>query len=615
MSVLVSLCLLKIELVAEGSCSRSRHQSLNMLGPDSESAASGGGDDAAASAAAVATATALGDDEEAGAVSTEHPNNPRLQREMRGQRKPKKITIESYRNRLLSSDASSIDEYRGILPKSSREQTPMDEMPPVATTGKQEYTGEINFFSGNPFVEVTKGILHLFKHNERADITAGGVSKTICLIAVPSSLNCHDILNFIAPCHQEIQHVRILRDGSPNQFMVLLEFRCVEGAIEFYKTFNGAPYNSLELDSLCHAVWVSSVEWGLDGSCLAPQGHTELPTCPVCLERMDESVDGVLTILCNHAFHAGCLIKWGDSTCPVCRCIQTPELSEPSVCMECEGTEALWICLICGHIGCGRYQGGHAASHYRTTNHTYALQLGTNRVWDYAGDNFVHRLLQSKSDGKLVATPSPGGADGEEKIDSMQLEFTYLLTSQLDAQRDYYEERLARLESALGSERQKLKEDNEQAKKKYIALDAKLQALTKEKHSLEKKITQMSSKMNNVVKELAEEKQFGKTLQSNQSSWQAKFSELEKKCIEKEQEIVDLKEQVRDLMFYMEAQNTIAGSEMKHELVDGTVILPAGSADSSSLLAAASGSLSPGSNAGTPGGTKASSAKRRQRKK
>ncbi|XP_052864720.1 BRCA1-associated protein isoform X2 [Anopheles cruzii] len=604
MSVLVSLCLLKIELVvADGSNSHHQSPQSTMLGP-TESDASACGDDAAA--AAGGSIAGDGKDQAVGAVSTEHPNNPRLQREMRGQRKPKKITIESYRNRLLDGPASATDDYRGILPKSSREPTPMDGVLP---SGKQEFSGEINFFSGNPFVEVTKGILHLFKRNERANITEGGVSKTICLIAVPSSLNCHDILNFIAPCHQEIQHVRILRDGSPNQFMVLLEFRCDEGATEFYKTFNGVPYNSLEPDSLCHAVWVSSVEWGLDGCCAAPQGHTELPMCPVCLERMDESVDGVLTILCNHAFHAGCLIKWGDSTCPVCRCIQTPELSEPSVCMECEGTEALWICLICGHIGCGRYQGGHAASHYRATNHTYALQLGTNRVWDYAGDNFVHRLLQSKSDGKLVATQSPGGADGEEKIDSMQLEFTYLLTSQLDAQRDYYEERLSRLEGALGGERQKLQQDNEQAKKKYATLETKLQALTKEKNGLEKKITQLTSKMNTVTKELAEEKQFGKTLQSNQTSWQTKFSELEKKCTEKEQEIVDLKEQVRDLMFYMEAQNTIAGSELKHELVDGTVILPGD--DSATLLAAAAGS------SGATGGSGANkaSARRRQRKK
>lgn len=272
----------------------------------------------------------------------------------------------------------------------------------------------------------------------------------------------------------------------------LNRFRSVDSALEFYKTFNGAPYNSLEPDSLCHAVWVSSVEWGHDG--FPPLGHTELPTCPVCLERMDESVDGVLTILCNHAFHANCLIKWGDSTCPVCRCVQTPELSESSVCMECEGTEALWICLVCGHVGCGRYQGGHAATHFRATNHTYALQLGTNRVWDYAGDNFVHRLLQSKSDGKLVATETPGARNGDEKIDSMQLEFTYLLTSQLDTQREYYEEKLARLESRIDAESQKFKTKTDAIVDNCAQLETKYSVLKKDKSSLEKRLGQLSSK-------------------------------------------------------------------------------------------------------------------------
>lgn len=318
-----------------------------------------------------------------------------------------------------------------------------------------------------------------------------GLSKTLCLLAVPSSLNCHDILNFIAPCHPVIQHVRILRDGSPNQFIVLIDFRSVDAASEFYQTFNGAPYNSLEPDQLCHALWVSGVEWGHDGE--PPPGHTELPTCSVCLERMDESVDGVLTILCNHTFHAGCLVKWGDSTCPICRYVQTPESTESSVCMECEGTEALWICLICGHVGCGRYQGGHAANHYRTTNHTYAMQLGTNRVWDYAGDNFVHRLLQNKTDGKLVATNSPGN-EGEEKVDSMQLEFTYLLTSQLDAQRQHYEERLSRIESAMIADKSSIIKETEAIKSSNSNIEHKLVAINKEKQGLEKKLNLMNGK-------------------------------------------------------------------------------------------------------------------------
>lgn len=315
----------------------------------------------------------------------------------------------------------------------------------------------------------------------------------MCLLAVPSTLNCHDILNFIAPCHAEIQHVRILRDGSPNQFMVLLEFRSVESAQEFYQTYNGAPFNTLEPDQLCHALWISEVEWGNDG--MAPPNYTELPSCPVCLERMDESVDGVLTILCNHTFHAGCLVKWGDSTCPICRYVQTPELTESSVCMECQDgdTEGLWICLICGHVGCGRYKGGHANSHYRSTNHTYALQIGTNRVWDYAGDNFVHRLLQNKTDGKLVATTSPEG-EGEEKVDSIQLEFTYLLTSQLDAQREYFEDRMARIESSIAADRQVLLMETETIKKSNANLEQKFQGILKEKQSMEKKLNQTTTK-------------------------------------------------------------------------------------------------------------------------
>lgn len=28
--------------------------------------------------------------------------------------------------------------------------------------------------------------------------------------------------------------------------------------------------------------------------------------------------------------------------------------------------------------------------------------MDTQRVWDYVGDNYVHRLIQSKTDGKLV---------------------------------------------------------------------------------------------------------------------------------------------------------------------------------------------------------------------
>lgn len=360
--------------------------------------------------------------------------------------------------------------------------------------------------------------------------------------------------------------------------MVLLEFRSTESATDFYDNFNGIPFNSLEPENLCHAIWVSGVEWGSDGT--PPLNHTELPTCPVCLERMDESVDGILTILCNHAFHANCLIKWGDSTCPVCRYLQTPEPTEESLCMECDGKDSLWICLICGHVGCGRYQGGHAASHYRDTHHSYALQLGTDRVWDYAGDNFVHRLLQSKTDGKLVPTRSPDGGESQEKIDSIQLEFTYLLTSQLDAQREYYEEKLSRLEAANEKTSVQDKQLTESLQQQNKTLESKLKDSIKERVNLERKLQNLQSKLSVYNKELNDEKHVADAFRSNQTEWQSKYQSTEAKLKElqtaKDAEIADLKEQIRDFMFYMAAQTTIENSELKDEISAGSVVIGPG---------------------------------------
>ncbi len=36
------------------------------------------------------------------------------------------------------------------------------------------------------------------------------------------------------------------------------------------------------------------------------------------------------------------------------------------------------------------------------------MELGNNRVWDYAADNYVHRLIQNKTDGKLVQLDEGG---------------------------------------------------------------------------------------------------------------------------------------------------------------------------------------------------------------
>lgn len=68
-----------------------------------------------------------------------------------------------------------------------------------------------------------------------------------------------------------------------------------------------------------------------------------------------------------------------------------------------------------------------------------------------------------------------------------------------------------------------------------------------------------------------------KALRSNQSGWETKCTQLDEKFnkyqAEKEAEIIDLKDEIRDLMFYMEAQNVVANSNLKDEIDDTSIII------------------------------------------
>jgi len=101
-----------------------------------------------------------------------------------------------------------------------------------------------------------------------------------------------------------------------------------------------------------------------------------------------------------------CLKNWNDTTCPLCRYIQSPV--ESSQCDKCSATENLWVCLICGFIGCFKQAAyanynrdhldqdsnrsedylilqslGHSHEHYEDSKHTYAMEIDTHNVWDF----------------------------------------------------------------------------------------------------------------------------------------------------------------------------------------------------------------------------------------
>ncbi|XP_076020257.1 BRCA1-associated protein [Genypterus blacodes] len=455
---------------------------------------------------------------------------------------------------------------------------------------------QISFFSGNPSVEIVHGIMHLYKTNKMTSLTEDvRRSAMVCILTVPATMTSHDLMKLMAPFNDVMEHMKIIRDSTPNQYMVLIKFSTQADADSFYTACNGRQFNSIE-EAVCQLVYVERAEVikSTEGASLPVMELTELPKCTVCLERMDESVNGILTTLCNHSFHSQCLQRWEDASCPVCRYCQTPEPVEENKCFECGVQENLWICLICGHIGCGRYVSRHAYKHFEETQHTYAMQLTNHRVWDYAGDNYVHRLVASKTDGKMVQFECEGDTCHAEKIDALQLEYSYLLTSQLESQRIYWENKIVHLEKETAEEINNMKAKFKETIERCDNLERRLGEIAKDKQGTEKKCSQLNNRVVKLSQELKEEQEMNRCLRANQVQLQAQLAEEERKGKEtgehKDGAIAELQEQLRDVMFYLETQQHIEHlpPEARNEIQEGQINIAAGPADNDAAGAGAS---------------------------
>jgi BRCA1-associated protein len=109
----------------------------------------------------------------------------------------------------------------------------------------------------------------------------------------------------------------------------------------------------------------------------------------------------------------------------------------------CGQENNLWVCLVCGNVGCARYANEHAVAHFRETGHNYSLDTGTRRVWDYCRDRYAHRI----GEGDGVDTGECAGdawGTGMEKMETMSFEYSLLLASQLETQSQLYDDRLVR---------------------------------------------------------------------------------------------------------------------------------------------------------------------------
>ena len=231
------------------------------------------------------------------------------------------------------------------------------------------------------------------------------------------------------------------------------------------------------------------------------------------------------------------------------------------------------------------------------------MELETQRVWDYAGDGYVHRLIQNKADGKLVelpsaassmgATPREGGlgpsqadALSAEKIEAIGIEYSYLLTSQLDSQRSFYEEQTTDMRSQINSltglvqnlsnkfeeEQTRHREEGLKTKKEH---EEKISQILKEKSKADQKVDKATELARKLEKELREERAVSEGLMKNLTIMKQKAEFFDKEREDFSSRVRELEDQVRDVMFFLEAKTRIEqGDGIESEAAGGSISLP-----------------------------------------
>ncbi|KXJ86293.1 hypothetical protein Micbo1qcDRAFT_168623 [Microdochium bolleyi] len=561
--------------------------------------------------------------------------------------------------------AVSITSIDSAEARSEMERTNMVASSPVPATAFGTSTGVAGRAPKAKFVPSPSkntnlgwGVVHLYRENhespELAELASHAVDieqdedrlealinncTTLCIPAVPSYLSPSDFLGFIGDkWRDQVSHYRMVMTERMNRYLVLLKFRNSKRAQQFRNHFDGRVFTDVEPET-CSVAFVRTVTFetptvpngsfpDLSQDPFTPSDSLkpfppptpdliELPTCPVCLERMDDTT-GLLTIPCQHVFHCSCLQKWKGSGCPVCRHANPSDSRTQSastsdapafgshvsnLCSTCDSPDDLWICLICGNVGCGRYKGGHAKEHWKDTAHTFALELMTQHVWDYAGDVWVHRLIRDKGDGKVVELPGrypppsseaanqqhrhPGSAEAEDvvprsKLENIGLEYTHLLTSQLESQRVYFEEMLNKAadkaaQAAAAAEAAATQAS--EATKELRILRAEHQALRNETLPLlEKELerervrsTKSTDLSRALSKTVQEEKKVSEGLMKRIDHINKEIETLRNKVTGLTAENADLKDQNHDLTMFITGQEKLRQLEAEGALEDGEI--------------------------------------------
>ena len=261
---------------------------------------------------------------------------------------------------------------------------------------------------------------------------------------------------------------------------VLLYFENQDYADNFYYEYNtkSFPFNKNEY---LYCIFISKVNVYFDK--INMNSISEIPSCPLCLEKIDEASIGIHTIpiLINHN-------RWENYVkyCSVCSKLS----SDINKCSNCDINNFVWCCMICGYLGCDRYQNVHSKCHFEETGHRYSIDLNSNRIWDYYGDTWVHRIIKIKDDDSVGVSNTIFLEDKDDdnvsskefltRIENIISEYNYVLSAQLEEQRKYYEKEINKLneiqitDNSINTEKINFLKEEIRKKKLKIEMEKKL---------------------------------------------------------------------------------------------------------------------------------------------
>ena len=346
-------------------------------------------------------------------------------------------------------------------------------------------------------------------------------TKYLFLINLPEDVSLDYFINYIGGEIQKINNITIITDPKTNFRSLIIEFFEQDMADNFYYNYKIKSIKENKSEFL-YFVFLRNITYSLEkeqqklnlneiNTNLKDEEEKkdeeqkeeytlyQLPTCPLCLEKIETSNSGIETVLDNFPCE-----RWTNykNSCKVCSKL-SPSIIKLLTCEKCSIKSSLWCCLICGNIGCSRYQNGHAVTHFKETNHKYSLELESQRIWDYSLDKWVHRLI-------LRQNSTPINLDenlNEEKqlteqefyirMESIINEYNKVLSSQLEMQRKYYGKEMDNLEEKYSSK-------NKEIKNKYNELKEKIEEKKKKINSNNKFIKDCNKKMNQLDKKCVE---------------------------------------------------------------------------------------------------------------